>query len=221
MEDRLRDAVRDLCEGYPDDYWRDLDRRGAYPEDFVQELTDAGYLACMIPEEYGGAGLDYHAYPMALEEISRGSGGLGTMGFGLPAGIGAALGAPDRTVIAVVGDGGFQMTMQELATIYQTKAKVKVLLLNNEFLGMVRQWQQLFFEKRYSSTELINPDFQQLAKGFYIPTKKVTERKNLDEAIEEFISYDGAYFLEVMVGKENNVFPMVPSGSGVAEIRLE
>lgn len=149
------------------------------------------------------------------------SGGLGTMGFGLPAGIGAALGAPDRTVIAVVGDGGFQMTMQELATIYQTKAKVKVLLLNNEFLGMVRQWQQLFFEKRYSSTELINPDFQQLAKGFYIPTKKVTERKNLDKAIEEFISYDGAYFLEVMVGKENNVFPMVPSGSGVAEIRLE
>jgi acetolactate synthase-1/2/3 large subunit len=149
------------------------------------------------------------------------SGGLGTMGFGLPAGIGAALGAPDRTVVAVVGDGGLQMTIQELATIYQTKAKVKVLLLNNEFLGMVRQWQQLFFEKRYSSTELINPDFQQLAKGFYIPTAKVTERENLEKAIEEFINYDGAYFLEVMVGKENNVFPMVPSGSGVAEIRLE
>ena len=149
------------------------------------------------------------------------SGGLGTMGFGLPAALGAALGAPDRTVICVVGDGGFQMTLQELATIYQTKAKVKVLLLNNEFLGMVRQWQQLFFEKRYSSTELINPDFQTIAKGFYISTNKVTERKNLDKAIEEFISYDGAYFLEVMVGKENNVFPMVPSGSGVAEIRLE
>ena len=149
------------------------------------------------------------------------SGGLGTMGFGLPAGIGAALGAPDRTVISIVGDGGLQMTIQELATIYQTKPKVKVLLLNNEFLGMVRQWQQLFFDKRYSSTEMINPDFQTLAKGFYIPTNKVTERENLEAAIEEFIDYDGAYFLEVMVGKENNVFPMVPSGSGVAEIRLE
>ncbi len=149
------------------------------------------------------------------------SGGLGTMGFGLPAGLGAALGAPDRTVVAVIGDGGLQMTIQEFATIYQTQAKVKVLLLNNEFLGMVRQWQQLFFDKRYSSTEMINPDFQTIAKGYYIPTNKVTERDQLEDAIAEFIDHDGAYFLEVMVGKENNVFPMVPSGSGVAEIRLE
>jgi acetolactate synthase-1/2/3 large subunit len=149
------------------------------------------------------------------------SGGLGTMGFGLPAAIGAQLGAPDRTVIAVIGDGGFQMTIQELATIYQTKAKVKVLLLNNEFLGMVRQWQQLFFDKRYSSTEMINPDFQTIVKGYYIPTEKVTERDKLEDAIKEFLNYDGAYFLEVMVGKENNVFPMVPSGAGVSEIRLE
>lgn len=149
------------------------------------------------------------------------SGGLGTMGFGLPAGLGAALGAPERTVVTVIGDGGLQMTIQEFATIYQTRAKVKVLLLNNEFLGMVRQWQQLFFDKRYSATEMINPDFQTIAKGYYIPTNKVTERYKLDEAITEFINHDGAYFLEVMVGKENNVFPMVPSGSGVAEIRLE
>lgn len=149
------------------------------------------------------------------------SGGLGTMGFGLPAGLGAALGAPDRTVVTVIGDGGLQMTIQEFATIYQTRAKVKVLLLNNEFLGMVRQWQQLFFDKRYSATEMINPDFQTIAKGYHIPTNKVTERHKLDEAITEFINHDGAYFLEVMVGKENNVFPMVPSGSGVAEIRLE
>ena len=143
------------------------------------------------------------------------------MGFGLPAALGAKLGAPDRTVIAVIGDGGFQMTIQELATIYQTKAKVKILLLNNEFLGMVRQWQQLFFEKRYSSTEMINPDFQTIVKGYYIPTKKVTERDKLEKAVEEFLNFDGAYFLEVMVGKENNVFPMVPSGAGVSEIRLE
>lgn len=149
------------------------------------------------------------------------SGGLGTMGFGLPAALGAQLGAPDRTVICVVGDGGFQMTLQEMATIHQTGAKVKVLLLNNEFLGMVRQWQQLFFDKRYSSTIMQNPDFQMLAKGFYIKTNKVTQREELDMAVEEFINHDGSYFLEVMVGKENNVFPMVPSGSGVAEIRLE
>ncbi len=149
------------------------------------------------------------------------SGGLGTMGFGLPAGLGAALGAPERTVVTVIGDGGLQMTIQEFATIYQTRAKVKVLLLNNEFLGMVRQWQQLFFDKRYSATEMINPDFQTIAKGYHIPTNKVTERDKLDAAITEFINHDGAYFLEVMVGKENNVFPMVPSGSGVAEIRLE
>ena len=149
------------------------------------------------------------------------SGGLGTMGFGLPAGLGAALGAPNRKVVAVIGDGGLQMTIQEFATIYQTQAKVKVLLLNNEFLGMVRQWQQLFFDKRYSSTEMINPDFQTIAKGFYIPTNKVTQREQLKDAISDFIDHDGAYFLEVMVGKENNVFPMVPSGSGVAEIRLE
>ena len=149
------------------------------------------------------------------------SGGLGTMGFGLPAAIGAQLGAPDRTVIAVIGDGGFQMTIQELATIYQTKAKVKVLLLNNEFLGMVRQWQQLFFDKRYSSTEMINPDFQTIVKGYYIPTEKVTQREEIDSAIKRFLEHDGAYFLEVMVGKENNVFPMVPSGAGVSEIRLE
>lgn len=149
------------------------------------------------------------------------SGGLGTMGFGLPAALGAQLGAPDRTVICVVGDGGFQMTLQEMATIHQTGAKVKVLLLNNEFLGMVRQWQQLFFDKRYSSTIMQNPNFQALAEGFYIKTNKVTERESLESAVEEFINYDGSYFLEVMVGKENNVFPMVPSGSGVAEIRLE
>lgn len=149
------------------------------------------------------------------------SGGLGTMGFGLPAALGAAIAVPDRTVIAVVGDGGLQMTIQELATVYQTGAKVKVLLLNNEFLGLVRQWQQLFFDKRYSSTEMINPDFQLLAKGFRIETARAEKREELDAALEEFVRHDGSFFLEVMVGKENNVFPMVPSGAAVAEIRLE
>jgi acetolactate synthase-1/2/3 large subunit len=185
----------------------------------INEKTNDDHILVTDVGQHQMVACRYTKFSQSKSNIT--SGGLGTMGFGLPAAIGAALGAPDRTVVAVVGDGGLQMTIQELATIYQTKAKVKVLLLNNEFLGMVRQWQQLFFDRRYSSTELINPDFQQLAKGFYIPTEKVTERENLEKAIEEFINYDGAYFLEVRVGKENNVFPMVPSGSGVAEIRLD
>lgn len=149
------------------------------------------------------------------------SGGLGTMGFGLPAAIGAKLGAPDRQVIAVVGDGGIQMTIEELGVILQTDVHVKIVLLNNEFLGMVRQWQQLFFDKRYSATEMVNPDFQKIAEAYKIESRRIDERADLDQAIQNMLEHDGAYFLEVMVGKENNVFPMVPSGAGVSEIRLE
>jgi acetolactate synthase-1/2/3 large subunit len=149
------------------------------------------------------------------------SGGLGTMGFCLPAAIGAKLGKPEREVVAVIGDGGFQMTIQELGTIYQTQAKVKIVVLNNEFLGMVRQWQELFFDKRYASTEMINPDFQTIAKGYHLATKKVTERAELEAAVKEMMNHDGSYFLEVMVGKENNVFPMIATGASVSEIRLK
>ncbi|MGY8748188.1 MAG: biosynthetic-type acetolactate synthase large subunit [Pirellulales bacterium] len=149
------------------------------------------------------------------------SGGLGTMGFGLPAAIGAKLGAPDRQVVAVVGDGGIQMTIEELGVILQTNVHVKIVLLNNEFLGMVRQWQQLFFDKRYSATEMVNPDFQKIAEAYKIEAKRIDDRADLDQSIEDMLNHDGAYFLEVMVGKENNVFPMVPSGAGVSEIRLE
>jgi acetolactate synthase-1/2/3 large subunit len=148
------------------------------------------------------------------------SGGLGTMGFALPAAIGAKFAAPHRPVIAVIGDGGFQMTIQELGTIFQTKIDVKILLLNNEFLGMVRQWQDLFFEKRYSSVDMVNPDFQTIAKGYAIPGRKVTERADLEEAVHQFLSHEGSFLLEVMVGKENNVFPMIPTGASVSEIRL-
>ena len=149
------------------------------------------------------------------------SGGLGTMGFCLPAAIGAKMGAPDRDVIAVVGDGGIQMTIQELGVILQTGVNVKILLLNNDFLGMVRQWQQLFFDRRYASTEMVNPDFQLLAQAYSIATKRVAKRENLDDALKEMMEHDGSYLLEVVVGKEDNVFPMIPSGSGVSEIRLE
>ena len=148
------------------------------------------------------------------------SGGLGTMGFALPAAIGAKMGAPDRHVVAVIGDGGYQMTIQELGTIFQTGVGVKIVVLNNNFLGMVRQWQQLFFDKRYASTEMTNPDFVTIAKGYHIPAKKVTAREDLAGAVEEMLATEGPYFLEVVVEKEDNVFPMIPTGASLTEIRL-
>ena len=148
------------------------------------------------------------------------SGGLGTMGFCLPAAIGAKIGKINSEVIAIIGDGGFQMTIQELGTIFQYNIKVKIILLNNEFLGMVRQWQEMFFDKRYSSTEMINPNFQKIVNGYSIKSKKVIDRKDLNNGIQEMLDFDGAYFLEVLVAKENNVFPMIPTGASVSEIRL-
>ena len=149
------------------------------------------------------------------------SGGLGTMGFALPAAIGAKMGAEDRHVVAVIGDGGYQMTIQELGTIFQTGAAVKIVVLNNDYLGMVRQWQQLFFDKRYASTEMTNPDFVMIAQGYNIDAQRVTERAQLDAAVKEMIASDKPYFLEVCVEKEANVFPMIPTGASVSDIRLQ
>ena len=149
------------------------------------------------------------------------SGGLGTMGFALPAAFGAKIGDPEREVIAVIGDGGFQMTIQELGTIFQSEAAVKIVILNNNFLGMVRQWQQLFFDKRYASTEMINPDFVAIAKGYFIEAKKVEKREKLNDEIKKMIEHKGPYLLEVIIEKEDNVFPMIPSGSSVSDVRLE
>jgi acetolactate synthase I/II/III large subunit len=148
------------------------------------------------------------------------SGGLGTMGFGLPAAIGAKMAAPEREVVSISGDGGYQMTIQELGTIFQQKAAVKVVVLNNDFLGMVRQWQQLFFDKRYASTEMINPNFVAIAEGYYLKARKVTKREELADAVNEMMESKEAYFLEVCVEKEGNVFPMIPSGASVSDIRL-
>jgi acetolactate synthase-1/2/3 large subunit len=148
------------------------------------------------------------------------SGGLGTMGFALPAALGAKRGQPEKPVIAVIGDGGFQMTIQELGTIFQNNLAVKILILNNNFLGMVRQWQQLFFDKRYSFTELTNPNFQMITAGYGIKANKVEERADLDAVIDLWLGSDGPHLLEVMVEKEENVFPMVPSGASVSDIRL-
>ena len=149
------------------------------------------------------------------------SGGLGTMGFALPAAIGAKFGAPHRTVIAIIGDGGIQMTIQELGTIMQTGIQVKILILNNQFLGMVRQWQQLFNDKRYSFVDIASPNYVMVANGYGIEAQKVSERANLRNALEAMLHHDGSYLLEVMVGKENNVFPMVPQGCSVSEVRLK
>ena len=149
------------------------------------------------------------------------SGGSGTMGFCLPAAIGAKMGRPDAQVIGIIGDGGFQMTIQELGTIFQFKTAVKIVVMNNEFLGMVRQWQELFFEKRYASTTMVNPDFQTIVNGYGIKTKKVEKREDLEAAVKEMLAHEGSYFLEVMVGKENNVFPMIATGASVSDIRLK
>ena len=149
------------------------------------------------------------------------SGGLGTMGFALPAAIGAKMGAMDREVVAIIGDGGYQMTIQELGTIFQNKTPVKIVVLNNDHLGMVRQWQELFFESRYASTVMVNPDFVKIAEGYHIESKRISERKDLKATIKEMLASKDAYFLEVKVEKEDNVFPMIPSGASVSDIRLK
>lgn len=149
------------------------------------------------------------------------SGGLGTMGFALPAAIGAKYGAPERTVVTIAGDGGFQMTLQELGTIMQNKVDVKIIVLNNRYLGMIRQWQELFSDSRYSFSDLESPDFVALAVSYRIEGKCVSDREELPGALSEMMNSRGPYLLEVMVTRENNVFPMVPQGCSLSEIRLK
>lgn len=161
----------------------------------------------------------YYQYKNPRTNVT--SGGAGTMGFALPAALGAKVAAPHQQVVAIIGDGGYQMTIQELGTIMQYKIPVKILILNNNFLGMVRQWQQLFHGKRYSFTEMDNPDFVKIADAYKIPGAKVTEQKDLEEALKKMLAAETSYFLEVVVEKEDNVFPMVPAGAGVAEVILE
>ncbi len=161
----------------------------------------------------------YSAFKQSNSKIT--SGGLGTMGFALPAAIGAKMGAPHREVVAIIGDGCFQMTIQELGTILQTDVAVKIIILNNEFLGMVRQWQELFFDRRYAYTTMVNPDFIKIAEGYGIQAKQVSKREDLKGAIKEMIASDKSYILEVRVVQEGNVFPMIPTGASVSEIRLK
>jgi acetolactate synthase-1/2/3 large subunit len=142
------------------------------------------------------------------------------MGFGLPASIGAKVGQPEKQVVAFLGDGGFQMTIQELGTILHYKIPVKIIIMNNSFLGMVRQWQDMFFNKRYASTELVNPDFVTIAKGFSIPGKKVIKRVDLKDSLVELLAAEGPYLLDVIIDKEANIFPMIEPGASVSEVTL-
>ncbi len=161
----------------------------------------------------------YYQYKQPRTNVT--SGGAGTMVFALPAAMGAKLGVPEKQVVAVIGDGGYQMTVQELGTIMQYKIPVKILVLNNSYLGMVRQWQQLFHEKRYSFTEMVNPNFVKLAEAYDIPARKVEHRADLQDAIREMLDAKTPYFLEAVVGKEDCVFPMVPAGGCVSDVMLE
>jgi acetolactate synthase-1/2/3 large subunit len=186
--------------------------------DTLNELTNGDAIIVTDVGQHQMVACRYAKFKATRSNVT--SGGLGTMGFALPAAIGAKYGAPDRTVVAIIGDGGFQMTLQELGTIMQFGADVKILILNNCFLGMVRQWQQLFHENRYSFVNITSPDFVAVAKGYYIEGSRVSERKDLRDGLAAMLNHKGSYLLEVMVGKENNVFPMVPQGRGVAEVVL-
>ncbi|UAY53006.1 biosynthetic-type acetolactate synthase large subunit [Ferruginibacter albus] len=185
----------------------------------LNELTNGDAIIVTDVGQHQMVACRYAKFNQTKSNIT--SGGAGTMGFSMPAAIGAKFGAPERTVVAIIGDGGVQMTLQELGTIMQTGIDVKILILNNEFLGMVRQWQQLFHDKRYSFVDIESPDYVKLANAYRIEAQKISERKDLKAALKTMLDHKGSYLLEVMVGKENNVFPMVPQGCSVAEIRLK
>ena len=201
----------------------DLESNGDKPKmgEIMKALDEKTKGEAIIVADVGQhqmAAMRYYQYQLPNSYVT--SGGSGTMGFALPALIGAKMGAPERTAIAIIGDGSFQMTIQELGTIFQQKIPVKIVIFNNNFLGMVRQWQQLFFDKRYAQTELVNPDFVKICEGYHIPAEKVNCKKDLDGALNRMLAHDGSYLVEVVIEREDNVFPMIPSGAAVDEMIL-
>ncbi|NGX83996.1 biosynthetic-type acetolactate synthase large subunit [Aequorivita sp. KMM 9714] len=184
----------------------------------LSELTNGEAVVVTDVGQHQMMTARYYQYNKTKSNVT--SGGLGTMGFALPAAIGAKFGAPDKPVVAIIGDGGFQMTLQELGTIMQSDVNLKVIILNNRFLGMVRQWQQMFFEKRYSFTNMVSPDFVALSQAYSIAASKVEAREDLKNGLLKMLNHNGSYLLEVMVAKEENVFPMMTTGASVSEVRL-
>lgn len=185
----------------------------------LSEISNGEAIVVTDVGQHQMIGSRYYKYRKPNHIVT--SGGLGTMGFALPAAMGAQVGQKEEKVVAIAGDGGFQMTIQELGTIFQYNIPVKIIVLNNSFLGMVRQWQQMFFDKRYSFTKMTNPDFVKIVDGYGIPARRVSERADLQDALQTMYDHDGPYFLEVKVEMEENVFPMVASGDSVSNIRLE
>ncbi|MEN9381647.1 MAG: hypothetical protein RI940_528 [Bacteroidota bacterium] len=229
IEQKDRSAWLDVFAGYAKQEYEQCIQPEMYPSSDemtmaevirnINEITEGNAIMVTDVGQHQMVTCRYAKFNETRSNVT--SGGLGTMGFGLPAAIGAKFGALDRTVISVIGDGGFQMTLQELGTIMQTGVDVKIVILNNQFLGMVRQWQDLFHDKRYSFVDIQSPDYIMLAKSYGIEGKKVEHRKDLVDAVKTMLTHKGSYLLEVMVGKENNVFPMVPQGCSVSEIRLK
>ena len=198
------------------------DSSGLRMAEVVHQLSERSEGKAIIVTDVGQHQMSaarYYKFDEGSSTIT--SGGLGTMGFALPAAIGAAVARQDRPIVAIIGDGGFQMTLQELGTIFQAKIPVKMMILNNEYLGMVRQWQQLFFSRRYSATELMNPDFVGIAAAYGMEGKRVAKREELGDAIDAMLQSESSFLLEVVVEREDNIFPMVPAGSPCSEVRLE
>lgn len=187
--------------------------------DLLSQKTNGNAVVVTDVGQHQMMAAQFYQYNQTKSNVT--SGGLGTMGFALPAAIGAKLANPEKQVVAIIGDGGFQMTLQELGTIMQNNIGVKIIILNNEYLGMVRQWQQMFFEKRYSFTNIQSPDFVALAASYNIKGVKVEKQEDLSNALDQLLNTENAFLLEVKVAKEDNVFPMVPTGASVAEIRLQ
>ena len=229
LEKQSHAAWLDEFRPYTEKEYDCIIRKELYPEnggeikmgEVVHKVTEATHNKAVCVTDVGQHQMMSTRYFKFTESRSMvTSGGLGTMGFGLPAGIGAKYGAPERTVCIFVGDGGLQMTMQEFGTIMEYDIDVKIILLNNNYLGMVRQWQELFFDERYSETHLKNPDFIKIADAYNIKGRKVTQRSELDEAIAEMLAHKGAYLLEVVVETKGMVYPMIPSGGSVTNILL-
>ena len=184
----------------------------------VSELTNGDTIVVTDVGQHQMSAARYFKFTQPGSLVT--SGGMGTMGFGLPAAIGAKIGKPERKVVAFIGDGGFQMTIQELGTILQYKVPVKIIILNNGFLGMVRQWQDMFFKKRYASTELVNPDFITIAGGYSIPAKKVSGREELKDSLAAMLAAEGPFVMDIDIEREGNVLPMIEPGASVSEVTL-